>query len=100
VRIPPGEIKYRRKIGTQNGKPVYGIGTVGGLHVVAAASPGGGDLSILGVGSHPLLASTLALRHDGVVLDELSKADVSCFGTLLEEYAEVTALLRKHQGLE
>lgn len=99
MRIPQGEIKYRRKIGTQNGKPVFGIGVIGGLHIVAAASPGGGDLAILGVGSHPLLARTLAQRHDGVVLDELSKADPSCFGVLLDSYSEMTAQLRRAQGL-
>ena len=97
MRIPQNEIKTRERVGHVGARPVFHIACVGGLHVYAASNPGG-DAEILGVGSHRLLAATLAQRHDGVVLDELSKADPTCFGDLLEGYAEMTAQIRKAQG--
>ena len=97
MHIPAAQVSYRKRIGRAGRRSVFGIGTVGGLHIVAAAGPGGG-LEILGTGSHPGIAKFIAQRHAAdLEFDEMAKAealDPKYFMDLLPEYEALTAQLR------
>jgi hypothetical protein len=97
VNIPSKQIAYRRKIGTSGSRGIYGLGLVGGLHVVAA-DRAGGEMEILGMGSHPLLARHIAKRHIGHIdFNDMAKSEtinVSDFADLLPYWVGETAAAR------
>lgn len=101
MHIPAAQISYRRKIGRAGRRAVFGIGTIGGLHVVAASGPGGG-LEILGTGSHPGIAKFIAQRHAAdLEFDEMAKAealDPKYFMDLVPQWEEFTNQLRAVNG--
>ncbi len=72
--IPATEIKYKKKVGTDAGDPVFEVATVGGLHLVLAARKKGAET--LGVGSHRAVARYLAQKKaKGLQWSELSKSE-------------------------
>lgn len=99
MNIPAKQVAYRKRIGHLGSTPVYGIGTVGGLHLVVAARSGG--FETLGAGSHPGIARHLAKQHGDVTYDSLDKSedlDVKYFIDTLHEWVELTNQLRAAQG--
>jgi hypothetical protein len=75
VNIPASQVGYRRKIGRTGNRAVFGIGTIGGLHLVVAASRSGGGFETLGAGSHPGVARHIAKTHcDDIEFDDIAKS--------------------------
>lgn len=100
--IPANQVAYRRRIGRLGGRAVYGIGAIGGLHLVAAASDSGG-LEVLGAGSHPGIARHIAKKSAAEIeFDSIAKhesIDIKHFEDLVPTYEVITAQIRKAQGL-
>ena len=63
MHIRSQEIAYRRRIGRAGRRAVFGIGTIGGLHLVIASNRSGSGFETLGAGSHPGIARHLARKH-------------------------------------
>jgi hypothetical protein len=103
LNIASKEVKDRKKIGHLGTRAVFAISVIGGLHLVAAEKAGSGQLEILGAGSHAAVARHIAERqHESVVFDSLEKSEycsLEHFIDLIPAYEEVTAQLRKAQGL-
>lgn len=96
MNIPVAQVSYRRRIGRSGKNPVFGIGTVGGLHLVVAARDNGG-FTTLGAGSHPGIARFIAKRADDAIEFDLMKSehlDPKFFEDLLPDYEELTAQIR------
>lgn len=97
MQVPANQIQYKKVIGKSKGRTVFGVGVVGGLHMVVAAKRGGG-IETLGVASHPALARHIAERNDpGIEFTELAKSeqvDPRHFGDLVDRYVELTAQFR------
>ena len=91
-----------KKIGTLEGNPIMELSTTGGLHVVAVAR--GGKSEVLGAGPHRAVARHLALKKEpSIKLTDLAKADhvpEAMFSFVLPKYEQLTADLRRAQGLE
>ena len=61
MNVPSDEILYQKRIGKIGNRPVYGIGNIGGLHMVACRDDSGG-LTLLGAGTHKGVAKYLAKK--------------------------------------
>lgn len=96
LNIPAREVEYRRQIGHLKGRPVFRIGSIGGLQIVAAARAGG--MEILGGAPDFGVSKFLARQAEpDIVYDELSKAEDSdprLFKEMIAEYTGVSAQLR------
>jgi hypothetical protein len=101
MNISAKELAYKKRIGkTSKGRTLFGVGTIGGLHMVVAV--GGGKMETLGAASHPALARHIASKNDSdVEFDDLAKSeqiDPIHFGDLLESYIELTNQIREAQS--
>lgn len=101
MNIPGNQVSYRKRIGTSGRRAIYGIGTIGGLHLVAAERASGG-LETLGAGSHPGIARHIAKKYaPDVEFDEMAKSErlaYADFADLVPGYEELTAQIRSAQG--
>lgn len=101
MNIPAKEVDYKRRIGKVGGRAIYGIGTIGGLHLVVAARTGGG-FETLGAGSHPGIARFIAKKAStDVIFDDIAKSDYLdpiYFQDLVPGYVQLTNQLREAQG--
>jgi hypothetical protein len=97
MHIPAGQVLYKKRIGKAGDRQVYGIGTVGGLHLVVAAKSGG-SFETLGAGSHPGVARHIAKQFaSDVEFDDMAKSQQlspEFFQDLLPQYVELTEALR------
>lgn len=102
MSIPPEQIKYSRKVGTLEGKPVFEVGTIGGLHLIIATRKG--KTETLGVGPHRAVARHIAKKREpDFILTDLAKGDdcpEESFSTLLPKYEQITKAMRGLQDLE
>jgi hypothetical protein len=99
--IPKNEILYKKTIGRAGRRLLLGIGTIGGLHLVVAATPRG-DIETLGTGSHPDVARYIASKNHNVEFDDLSKSgslEPDAFADVLPEYEAMTETIRS-EGLK
>jgi hypothetical protein len=100
VILPASQISYRKRIGTSGDKSVFGVGLIGGLHLVVLAKQGG--FETLGAGSHPAVARYLAQRNaPDLKYDELMKGSqptYADFKDLLPKYELITNQMRELQG--
>lgn len=82
MHLPEREISNRARVGSLKGKPVFLIQGIGGCNVIAA-SGGGNEMEILGMGSHPGLARhTARIKNPDIQFDMLAKSqdlDPRCF---------------------
>lgn len=91
--ISQDQIAYRKKVGKLGTASVVEIGLIGGLHLIAKASPGG-KAEILGAGPHRAVARHIALkRNPEIEFTDLNKADhiePQYFEDLLPRYETLT----------
>jgi threonine dehydrogenase-like Zn-dependent dehydrogenase len=101
MNIPSNQVDYRRRIGRVGSRAVFGIGTIGGLHLVVASRDGGG-FETLGAGSHPGIARHIAKRHAAdIFFNDMAKSEtvgVAHFQDMLPQYEAITAQLREAHG--
>ena len=99
--IPANQVSYRKRIGTSAGKAVFGVGVIGGLHLVALHKDGS-DFKILGAGSHRAVARYIAQRNSpDIRYDELIKSgepQYADFVDILPKYEELTRRIMEIQG--
>lgn len=96
VNLTANHIEYRKQIGTLQGKPVFEIGTTGGLHLVVVAKAAG--IETIGAGSHSAIARHIAKKKaPEMILTSLAKSehvDPSCFAHLLPQWEAETDRFR------
>jgi len=101
MMLPANQVAYRKRIGSSAGKPVFGVGLIGGLHLVVCQKSGG--FETLGAGSHPAVARYIAQRNaPDIHYEELMKNSAPTyedFKDLLPPYEEMTRQMRQLQGL-
>lgn len=87
-----------KKIGELEGKPVFNVLTKGGLTMVAHLADNG-DINVLGVGSHQLIARAVATNeHPKINFTELSKSESNLAPDVLKKYMpEFLELTHKFQ---
>jgi hypothetical protein len=94
MNIPRNQISYRKRIGSAGRHSLYGIGVIGGLHIVA-----NDEGEILGMGSHPLMARHIAKKHaSDVTFSDMAKSeaiDPRDFADLLPHWESETDRIRK-----
>lgn len=98
MNISAKELLYKKRIGkASKGRTVFGVGTIGGLHLVVAV--GGGKMETLGAASHPALARHIATKNDPELeFNDLAKSeqiDPKFFADMLDSYVELTNQLRE-----
>lgn len=70
--ITPDQVKYKKRVGTLNGSPVFEVGLIGGLHLIMKS----GEKEPLGAGPHRAVAQHIAKkRNPDIIWTELSKSD-------------------------
>lgn len=77
LRIEPGDVQHRRRIGKVGRHDVFHIVTKGGYNLLATAGrePGLPQNGVLGVGPHPAVAKFMAERaFPSLQLTELAKS--------------------------
>lgn len=100
MKISDKEISLKKKVGVRNGKPVFCIGTIGGLYTIVCPLATGG-FEPLGIGSHVGMAKFLAQRNaPDIEFDELHKSEdidprhfedfIPKYEALLQEIQEIT----------
>lgn len=99
VVLPASQERYRRLVGSLGSRPVYQIGGIGGIHVVAAGR------EILGMGTLGALARHVAKRaHPDIEFNDLEKSeavDARAFPAgMVAEWEANTAEARRMQGFE
>jgi hypothetical protein len=92
------ELLYKKKIGKVGKKAVFGIGNIGGLHLIAQQNDDG-SLTTLGAGSHKGVARHIAKKYAPTIeYDMLEKSDdgfhVSDFAEILPFWESVTQKLK------
>jgi len=102
MNIPSSQVLYRKRVGNLGSRSVFGIGTIGGLHLVVATSRSGSGFETLGAGSHSGIAKFIAKRaFNDLEFDDMSKSgyiDPAHFADLIPQYEELTQQIRKAQG--
>jgi hypothetical protein len=95
--VPNNQIKYRKRIGFSGKKPVFEIGTIGGLVLVAEQNVDN-KLKVLGSGSHKTLARFLAKKYEPALnIDLIEKSEdgeIEDFREFLPFWEQVTLTLR------
>lgn len=98
VALPASQQSYKKVVGRMGSRPLYAIGGIGGIHVIAAGT------EVLGMGSHPALAKLIARKnHRDVEFDDLEKSeqvDPRFFAGILADWEHNTAEARRLQGFE
>lgn len=75
MNLDANQIESKRRVGSLDGQPVFGVTTKGGFSMVVALGKGD-SVNTLGVGSHPALARYGALKREPrLKWEELSKSD-------------------------
>lgn len=91
-----------RKIGSFNGKPVYGLRTKGGYHLIV--TPKDGRFETLGAGPLAAVAKFIATRkNEGIEWSELEKSETisqESLNAILPQYEDLTKQIRTLQGDE
>ncbi len=91
--IPGDEVSYKNVVGKWGNKVLWAIGTVGGLNLIEARSPGG-SREILGAGSHRAVARHIAKKaHPDIEFTFLEKSqdvDPRDFQDILPFWEQVT----------
>lgn len=97
MQIPAKQISYKGQIGEANGEPVFGLGTIGGLHLVILSKKSG-EFETLGTGPHKAIARFIAKKKcPGVKFTSLEKSDAldqSIIDQLAPAYEKITNQLR------
>lgn len=100
--IPSRQVSYRRRVGSAGNRAIFAIGSIGGLHLIVAASRGG--FETLGAGSHPGVARHVAKTHcDDLEFDDIQKSgqwNQDLFAEFIPAAEELTQQIRRAQGLE
>jgi hypothetical protein len=95
--LPANEITFKRRVGRLNGRSVYHIGSIGGLHLIAAYNSDG-STETLGAGSHQSVAKYIAKKNTpDLVLDILEKSQEAAyedFASVVPFWEQVTDKLR------
>lgn len=98
--IKQEHIAYKKTIGKLDGKPVFELGTTGGLHLVIVSK--GGSTEVKGTGPHPEIARYIAQKQEPKIqYTELSKSDYMepyLFMPLVPEYERLTDMVQKAWG--
>jgi hypothetical protein len=96
--IPGDEVVYKSAIGKLGDSILWGIGTIGGLHLVESRSPNG-SRTILGAGSHRAVARHIAKKtHADIewsVLEKSSDPDLRDFEDILPFWEQVVIRANK-----
>ncbi len=92
--IPKNEVASRRQVGRINGKPVWAISGIGGIHTIfdAAGKP-------LGAGNHPGLARYTAMKScPGIEFDDLEKSEHVPFAAIADLVPAAMEMTRQIQA--
>lgn len=94
--IPRNEVASRRQVGRHNGKPVWAVTAIGGIHTILV----GNDGKPVGVGNHAALARHVAKQMcPGIEFDSLEKSEYvpyAAIADLVPDAMEMTRAVRAY----
>jgi hypothetical protein len=101
MNIPQNQITYKKKIGESDGHELWGLGTMGGLHLIVKAT--GATFETVATGPHKAIARHIAKKKcPGAKFDSLEKSESlsqDIIDSLSPTYEALTDSFRKAQGL-
>lgn len=97
MQIGSKDIAYKKRVGTLGTRPVFQVGTKGGLHVMVMIK--NGVVETIAAGPHAAVCRHIAKkRYDDIVFTDLAKGDYvdpSAFQHLLPQFEALTDRLRQ-----
>lgn len=97
--IKQDQIEYKKKVGRIGQAPVWEVGLIGGLRLIAKMGSDGRS-EILGAGPHRAVARHIAKkRNSELEYTEIAKSDhveTAYFSDILPAFEELTDKLRNH----
>lgn len=92
--IPRNEVASRRQVGRHQGKPVWAVSAIGGIHTIAV----GNDPTPVGAGNHAALARHVAkMSCPGIEFDALEKSEYVPYAAIADLIPEAAELTRQLQ---